>query len=102
MLQASERNPHASGLQRLVQRFAAEERSLAAELQALHAELERCHRETAFLRLDDGGAAVAEALLRRCSALQGECDHLATELVHVRMAVQGAGEEFAEHLQRSA
>jgi hypothetical protein len=102
MLRAPERDPFAAGLQRLVQRFAAEEQAMVAALQALNAELELCHRNTAFVRLGDVGALATDALLRHCRALQGECDHLATELVHVRMAVQGAGEEFAEHVRRSA
>lgn len=100
MLRSPERESHAADLRQLVQRFSAEERSMTAVLQNLQAELELRHREAAFLRLAESGRA--DALVRRCSELQFECDCLATELVHVRLAVSGAGEELAEHLGRSA
>ena len=108
MLRAHERDPHAAALQQLVQRFRIEEQSMTAALQVLNTRLELCHREAAFLRLAyiDPDAAETllqpETLLQHCHELQVECDHLAIELVHVRMAVSGANEEFAEHLGRSS
>jgi len=91
-------DPHVAGLRHLVQRFSVQEQAMTAVLQALHAELELCQRETAFLRLADAGAA--DDQLRRCRELRFEADCLTTELVHVRLAVAGAGEELADHLSR--
>jgi hypothetical protein len=93
-------DPHVAALRHLVQRFSAQEQAMTAVLQALHAELELCCRETAFLRLGDAGTA--DDLMRRCSELQFEADCLATELVHVRLAVSGAGEELADRLGRTS
>ncbi len=92
MLQALE-IPHAERLHQLLQRFRTEERSLQAVLADLQAELEHCLGETAFLRCIDPHRS--EVLVRRCIELQAECDQLAIELAHVRLAILGVGEELA-------
>ena len=98
MLKVLERDPHASRLGDLLQHFRAQELSMAEVLHELQAELERWHREASFLRpLSPAEGARA---LRRCAELQTECDLLATELVHVRMAISGTGEELADHRGR--
>ena len=99
MLQALEKKPldgalHTSRLIRLVDRFRAQEAYMAGVLHDLQAQLEFWHREACFHQLD--GPDAAEPILRRCSDLQAECDRLAVELVHVRMAISGAGDELAE------
>jgi len=94
MLKALDRDPHAGRLGDLLRHFHAQERSMTAALHELQAELEYWHREANFLRPTvphDG-----ERALRRCTELQLECDSLATELVHVRMAISGTGEELAD------
>ena len=100
MLRVLERDPHALRLQDLLQRFRAQEGSMTAALQDLQAELELHHREANVLR----GTApeAASAVLRRCTELQTEWDAVATELVHVRMAVAGAAEELAEHHEKTS
>ena len=94
MLLLLERDVHAHRLRDLLGRFRAQEHALSAVLRDLQAELERLHREASYVQL--GAPDDAPALLRRCSELQTECDALAIELVHVRMAVAGTGEELAE------
>lgn len=88
-------DPHGDRLRRLLQGFRAEELSMTAVLHDLQAELEHWHREAIFLR--SNAPIAAGTMLDRCAELQAECDLLATELVHVRMAVSGAGEELADH-----
>ncbi len=85
----------AQRLRELLGRFRAQEHAMKAALRDLQAELERQHRETSYLQL--GSPDEARWLVRRCSELQAECDQLAIELVHVRMAVAGTSEELAEH-----
>jgi hypothetical protein len=99
MLQALERKPlegslFTSRLTRLVDRFRAQEAYMAGALHDLQAQLEFWHREACFHQLD--GPEAAAPILRRCTELQAECDHLAVELVHVRMAISGAGDELAD------
>ena len=94
MLRALDRDPHAQRLRELLQRFRAQELSMTAVLQDLQNQLEFWHRETSYLQI--GTQSPAEALVMRCRELQSECDTLATELVHVRMAISGASEELAE------
>ncbi|MBL8727207.1 MAG: hypothetical protein JNM25_02170 [Planctomycetes bacterium] len=99
MLKVLEPDPHASRLGDLLQHFRAQELSMTEVLHELQAELEHWHREANFLRPlspSDGDRA-----LRRCTELQAECDLLATELVHVRMAISGTGEELADHRGRA-
>jgi len=98
MLKALEPDPHAARLGELLQHFRAQELSMTTVLHDLQAELEFWHREASFLRpisVADGDRA-----LRRCTELQTECDLLTTELVHVRLAISGTGEELADHQGR--
>ena len=94
MLRALDRDPHTRRLRELMNRFHAQELSMTAALQDLHEQLEFWHREASYRQLNEGSA---EPLLRRCTELQAEYDLLATELVHVRMAIAGAGEELLQH-----
>lgn len=98
MLKALDPDPHASRLGGLLQYFRAQEMSMTAVLHDLQAELEFWHREANFLR--PRSPADGARALRRCTELQTECDLLATELVHVRMAISGTGEELADHQGR--
>jgi len=36
-------------------------------------------------------------MVLRCTDLQAECDQIAVELTHVRMAIAGVSEALAEH-----
>jgi hypothetical protein len=94
MLRVLDRSVHATRLRRLIDMFRRQEAEMRDLLLSLQAELEHWHREAAFRRLDS--AAVDTGLLDRCSDLQQHCDALATELVHVRLAILGAGEELAD------
>lgn len=98
MLRLLDRDGHGQRLRDLLSRFHAQELSLGAVLEELEAEVERVHREASMRRLIDEGDD--RALLARCAKLQTECDLLATELVHVRMAIAGALEELTDHDQR--
>lgn len=100
MLRLLEPAPPARRLRELLQRFRAQEQGMAAALHELQAELERCHREASELRQAESDAL--DALLRHCGALQAECDQLATELVHVRLAVAGTADELAACEQAAA
>lgn len=84
---------HRERLAALLRRWRIEERVLREVLRELQDELERWHRETSRLRLGDAEAPARH--LQQCTELQLECDALATELVHVRMAVLGLEEELA-------
>ena len=95
MLRALENEPHAPRLRSLLQNFRAQEQAMTAVLQEMQAELEHWHREAVYLRATS--AIGAASMLDRCSELQTECELLATELVHVRMAIAGAGEELVDH-----
>jgi hypothetical protein len=98
MLRLLERDPHGQRLRDLLARFRTQELLLDATLQHVQAELEAGHRESGRARGD--GAAADHAALVRCAALQLECDLLATEIVHVRLAIAGTCEELHEHDQR--
>lgn len=98
MLRALDRDPHSSRLAELLRHFRAQELSMTEVLHDLQAELEHWHREANFLR--PTAPAAGERALRRCTELQAECDLLATELVHVRMAISGTGEELADQQGR--
>jgi hypothetical protein len=91
---------HAVRLRGLLQRFRVQEITMTATLQDLQGELERWHREAAFVRV--AGGSPAATVLERCAGLQAECDQLAIELVHVRLAISGVAEELAEHESRTA
>ena len=92
MLQALE-IPHVERLHQLLQRFRTEEQSLESVLTDLQTELEHRLGETAFLRCIEPHRV--DSLVRRCIELQAECDQLAIELAHVRLAILGVGEELA-------
>lgn len=96
MLKALDRrDPHSTRLRGLLTQFRAQEVSMTTVLQELQAELDYWHREATLQQLS--GVLPVEGLLRRCRELQDECDLLATEIVHVRMAISGTGEELADH-----
>jgi hypothetical protein len=97
MLRLLDRDVHAHRLRDLLARFRAHELSLDAELQALQAVLELTHREASNARCQ---GACAERALTCSTELQQECDAVAVELVHVRMAVAGTCEELREHDER--
>ena len=96
MLRLLERDPHGQRLRDLLARFRTQELALALHLQHLQALLEEAHRAASGAAVADG-TAPAGSLRTRCLELQLACDQLATELVHVRMAVTGVCEELAEH-----
>lgn len=98
MLRLLERDPHAQRLRDLLARFRSQEVAVMLHMQDLQAGLERLHRETSEQAI--AGAASHAAQLARCIGMQGECDVLATELVHVRLAIAGVCEEMAEHDRR--
>jgi len=93
-----DRDPYESRLRDLLQHFRAQELSMTEVLHDLQAEIEHWHREANFLR--PLGQADGDRALQRCTELQAECDLLATELVHVRMAISGTGEELADQQGR--
>jgi hypothetical protein len=87
---APEPTPHAR-LHELQRRWQSEERAIATVLGELEADLEELLRDVAFQRI------VGEQqpqLLRRCAELRGECEALATELAHVRLALVGVTAEL--------
>lgn len=85
---------HGTRLRGLLLRYRAQEATLRAILDDLEDRLELEHRAATDLQL---AVATDDLTLPRCRALQLECDELATELVHVRMAVHGTAEELAGH-----
>ena len=94
MWRALEPTERSLDLRRLLARFRAQELSMIAVLDSLQAELETWHRESpARQRRGDG----VVFMVQRCTDLQAECDEIAVELTHVRMAIAGASEEIAEH-----
>ncbi len=98
MLRLLERDPHGHRLRDLLARFHAQELLLAGALHDAQAELERDHRAASFERCP--GTDGDHAMIAHAIALQRECDVLATELVHVRMAIAGTCEEVREHDDR--
>jgi hypothetical protein len=98
MLRLLERDPHGLRLRDLLGRFRAQELSLTAALFDLQGMLESTHREASDGR--ELGGDTTLAILERCSQIQVECDEMATDLVHVRMAIAGAVEELADHDRR--
>ncbi|MBL8755291.1 MAG: hypothetical protein JNK15_18470 [Planctomycetes bacterium] len=95
MLRLLDRDPHGHRLHDLLSRFREQELVLGENLRRHQAELESVQHAAARHRVDLSD--VQRPLLQRCTELQLECDALATELVHVRMAVAGVAEELAEH-----
>lgn len=94
MLRLLDELPHGDRLRDLLQRFRVQEQLMQQALGDQQARLEDCHAEASRARLC--AAHGAEALLRRCRELQAECDGLAIELVHVRLAIAGAAEELGD------
>ena len=86
-----ERDPHGERLALLVQRWQREEAALLATLAELQTAHERSLREANWQRLI--GEQPSQALLRHCELLAGECEATATELLHLRLALQGAAAE---------
>ena len=95
MLPVLDRADHETRLRDLMSRFQNQERFMSAALQDLQSRLEHWHREASFHQLGDAPSE-ARTLLAHCSELQTEYDELSNELVHVRMAISGAGEELAQ------
>jgi uncharacterized protein involved in exopolysaccharide biosynthesis len=95
MLRLLDGDPHGYRLRDLLSRFREQELALGAQLRLHQEVLESVQRAAARHSVDL--KEVQRPLLQRCNDLQIECDCLATELVHVRMAVVGAAEELAEH-----
>lgn len=100
MLLLLDAGSRAQRLRELLSRFRTQEHAMSTALRELQAELEREHREASYLQIDSPDEA--RWRLRRCSELQAECDQLAIELVHARMAVAGTSEELAEHDRAAA
>ena len=96
MLLLPDQDVHGTRLRGLLLRYRAQEATLRAILDDLEDRLEHEHRAATDLQL---AVATDELTLPRCRALQLQCDELATELVHVRMAVHGTAEELAIHVR---
>ncbi len=92
MLRLLERDSHGHRLRDLLGRFRDEELALGEALRASQEELESVQHAAARHRVDL--EEIQRPLIARCTELQTRCDDLATELVHVRMAVAGACEEL--------
>ncbi|MGE3174331.1 MAG: hypothetical protein AB7O97_17005 [Planctomycetota bacterium] len=74
----------------MVMRLQAEERALQTVLLELEDHLEEARRDLAFHRL---AREVRPDLERRHGRLRAECERLARELVHVRLALAAARDE---------
>ena len=96
MLQLLDATMHAARLQDLLQRFSQQERAMQARLLELQERLDHWQREASYRQVDS--TFDATPMLTRCSELQGECDTLATELVHVRLAMRGAEDALSHTL----
>lgn len=94
MWKALEPTERSLDLRRLLARFRAQELSMIAALDCLQAELEAWHRESSVLQRRGDGVVF---MVQRCTDLQAECNHIAVDLTHVRMAIAGVSEEIAEH-----
>jgi hypothetical protein len=94
MWKALEPTERSQDLRRLLTRFRAQELSMIAALDSLQAELEMWHRESSLLQRRGDGVVF---MVQRCTDLQAECDQIAVDLTHVRMAIAGGSEELAEH-----
>jgi len=93
MLLLLEPESHRDRLVTLLRRWRTEERVLREALQEMQAELEQRDRQACHLQIGGSGSEAGPA--ESGIGLQTECDELATELVHVRMAVLGLEEELA-------
>jgi hypothetical protein len=97
MLRLLERDPHGHRLHDLLARFRGHEVALTGALEDTQDRLEQTHREASRARCHGAGADCALLL---GIELQRECDALAVELVHVRMAIAGTSEELRDHDER--
>ena len=95
MLRLLESHAHARRLRELVAGFEAEERRMTCVLRTLQSRLEAGHREASCHQI--AASPDAPAWLDRCSELQQQCDALAAELAHCRLAIAGTSEELAQH-----
>lgn len=96
MLLLLERDSHGQRLRDLLRHFRRQEQRLSEALQELQHEAERRDRDVSIYQLGFEPTAVS---LADSIELQSECDLVATDLVHVRMAIAGTGEELATHDQ---
>lgn len=88
-------------LRDMLSRFRAEELTLVGALHDLQEQLERVQDLARCDRLDrEPATACVPARLQRSQELQHEIDQVATELVHVRMAIAGTNDELLECDQR--
>lgn len=97
MLPAPDHQRHGERLRELLHRYRAQEAVLRELLDQQQEQLELADRQRCLEVLEPIGAMPcheAEA------ALQAACEDLATELLHVRMAVLGTAEELALHAAR--
>lgn len=97
MLRLLERDLAGYRLRDMLSRFRAEELTLVGALHDLQAQLEHAQD---LARIDrEPSAACSPARLQRSQELQHEIDQIATELVHVRMAIAGTNDELLEYDQ---
>jgi DNA-binding FrmR family transcriptional regulator len=94
MWKAPEPTERSLDLRRLLASFRAQELSMIAALVSLQNELEGWHRESSVRQRRGDGVVF---MVQRCTDLQAECDQIAVDLTHVRMAIAGVSEELAEH-----
>ncbi|MFN7589793.1 MAG: hypothetical protein ACK501_13070 [Planctomycetota bacterium] len=96
MLPAPDRRRHGERLRELLHRYRAQEQVLRELLEQQQDQLEETDRQHCHNLLEPIGPGVPA----REEALQTACEELATELLHVRMAVIGTAEELALHEDR--
>lgn len=94
MLHEPGAQPHEERLASLLRRWRAEARSLRCTLAELQAEQDQAARDSTWLQLH--GEDPGSVLRRHIAQLQLECDDIAVELMHVRLAIQGAEIELAQ------
>lgn len=98
MLRLLEVDPHGQRLRDLLGRFREQELAIHAALDRLGEVIDAAQEEAwrGALAPDPG----RDQRVARCVELQAELDHLAVELVHVRMAIAGTQEELEAHDRR--
>lgn len=92
MQPAPEQRLHLHRLRGLASRFRRQERGMVRELLELQRRLDQAHRDSCVAQLEDSPDLATRAA--DCQDLQLDYDELATELVHVRLAIAGADEEL--------
>lgn len=93
MSPALDHRRHGERLRDLLHRYRAQEQVLRELLEQQQDQLEETDRQHCRNLLEPIGPGVPT----REEALQTACEELATELLHVRMAVIGTAEELALH-----